>query len=62
MTQRQKFQTDDVIIVYIINPVVMQICSILCFSFSILVKCCVHLQNSNASREEYIPQILSVLS
>ena len=36
--------------VYIINPVVMgfqmQICSILRFSWSILVKCCVHLRMS----------------
>ena len=42
----------------------MQICSILLFSWSILVKCCVHLriqQNSNAScREDYIPQLLAV--
>ena len=45
----------------------MQVCSILRFSWSILVKCCVHLrneleQNSNATfREDYIPQILTVL-
>ena len=43
----------------------MQICSILCFSLPILVKCCVHLRMSasktHASREDYIPQILAVL-
>ena len=43
--------------VYIINPVVMgfkmQICSILRFSWSILVKCCVHLQMS--SRKTQMP-------
>ena len=39
--QRQKFHTDDV---YTINPIVMGlqmlICSILCFSWSIMVKFC----------------------
>ena len=45
----------------------MQICLILRFSWSILVKCCVHLQMSSSktqmllSREYYIPQILTVL-
>ena len=45
----------------------LQICSTLNFSWSTLVKCCVHLlnklpQNSHASsREEYISQILTVL-
>ena len=45
----------------------MQTGSILRFSWSIFEKCCVHLQtelqqNSNASsREDYIPQILTVL-
>ena len=44
----------------------MQICSISHFSWSILLKCCMSAnklqQNSNASsREDYIPQILTVL-
>ena len=41
--------------VYIINPVVMgfqmQICSILHFSWSILVKCCVHLRMSSSKTQ-----------
>ena len=41
--------------VYIINPVVMgfqmQICSILRFSWSILVKCCVHLRMSSSKTQ-----------
>ena len=41
--------------VYIINPVVMgfqmQICSILRFSWSILVKCCVHLRLSSSKTQ-----------
>ena len=41
--------------VYIINPVVMgfqmQICSILRFSWSILVKCCVHLRMSSSETQ-----------
>ena len=54
--------------VFIINLVVMGfqiwICTILLVFWSILVKCCVQLQqNSSASsREHYIPQILTVLS
>ena len=44
--------------VNIINLVViglqMQICSILCFSWSILVKCCVHLQMSS-SKTQMLP-------
>ena len=44
--------------VYIINPVVMgfqmQICSILRFSWSILVKCCVHLRMSS-SKTQMLP-------
>ena len=69
-TQQRKFHTDDAINVYIINLVVMgfqiQTCPIVRVFWSILVKCCVHLpmsssKNSNAStREEYIPQILTV--
>ena len=49
-TQRQKFHT-----VYIINSVIvgfqMQICSILHFSWSILVKCCVHLRTSSSNTQ-----------
>ena len=48
-TQRQKFHSDEAN-QCVINPVVMgfqmQICSILRFSWSILVKCCVHLRTS----------------
>ena len=69
-SQQQEFHTNDV------NQclhsksdshgVPMQICSISHFSWSILLKCCVSAnklqQNSNASsREDYIPQILTVL-
>ena len=71
-TQRQKFRTDDAIQCYIINPVAMgfqtQICPILRVFWSILVKCCVHLPTSSSktqmlsSREDYILQILTVLS
>ena len=45
----------------------MQICSILRFSWLILVKCCAHLRMSSSktqmpfSREDYVPQILAVL-
>ena len=45
----------------------MQICSSLRFSWSILVKCCIHFRTSSSknsnhsSREVYIPQILTVL-
>ena len=41
--------------VYLINPVVMgfqmQICPILCFSWSISEKCCVHLQMSSSKTQ-----------
>ena len=69
--QRQKCHSDDV------NQCLhnksgshrleMQICSILRFSWSILVKCYVHLRTSCSksqmllSREEYTPQILAVI-
>ena len=46
----------------------MQICSIFRFSWSILVKCCVHLQMSSRKTQmpllektNYIPQILTAL-
>ena len=56
-TQRQKFHTDDVN-ECLINPVVvgfqMQICSILRFSWSILVKCCVHLRTSTGKTQMLI--------
>ena len=43
----------------------MQICSILCFSWSILVKCCVPLSASKTQmlleKTIIIPQILAVL-
>ena len=69
-TQRQKFHTDDAN--QCLNPVVMgfqmQLCSIFCFFWSILAKCCVHLRISSSktqmllkSREDYIPQILAAL-
>ena len=67
----QKFHTDDVNHCYITNLVVMgfqmQLCSILRFCWSILDKCLCSFENSlqqssNASfREEYIPQVLTVL-
>ena len=67
-TQRQKFHTDDVNQCLHNNPVVMgfqmQICSILHFSLSILVKWSsaneLHLNSNASSREDYIPQILAV--
>ena len=53
-TQRQKFHTEDVN-QCLINPVVMgfqmQIYSILRFSWSILVKCCVHLRTNSSKTQ-----------
>ena len=53
-TQRQKFHTEDAN-QCLINPVVMgfqmQIYSILRFSWSILVKCCVHLRTSSSKTQ-----------
>ena len=43
---------------YALLLMLLKICSILHFSWSILVKCCVHLRTSNASsREDDMPQI-----
>ena len=56
-TQRQKipYWWGKSMYVYIINPVViglqMQICSILRFSWSILVKCCVHLRMNSSKTQ-----------
>ena len=67
-TQRQKFHTDDVYISYlIVMGFQKQVCSILSFFLidvgKVLRSSAKELQqNSNASsREEYIPQILTVL-
>ena len=50
---RQKFRIAEVINVHIMNPVVMgfqmQICSILCFSWSMLVKFCVYLRTNSSN-------------
>ena len=58
VTQQQKFHTDDVINVNIINLVVMgfqmQICSILRFSWLILVKCCVYLLTSSSKTQRLL--------
>ena len=58
--QWQKFHTDDINNVYITYPLVMgfqrQMCSILRFPWSILVKFCVHLETSSSKTQMLLPK------